>query len=245
MEETKRCVSWYRWSDVGGCCRTKQLIDLRSNTIQLLLQYLITFDGIASDLLIDVGRHAREVRDVRLESWFAIANRFVDELSFNACESFVFALRFTHASYQLVDAADEFAHAHVVIELFLQVSLRHAVGRHTRIDQNIKRLRQYGGGHFESRLVVTRRQRYACAVSYVPDKPIHAGHFCNSRRRCETSRRRRVGIDLCFRATTARTAATAWRRRVAVVGVEHGSFRIEDLDHDRFRRNRRQVVIDR
>ena len=47
-------------------------------------------------------------------------------------------LSFTYASNELIDAGHELAHAHVVFELLLQVSLRHAVGGDARIDQQVE-----------------------------------------------------------------------------------------------------------
>ena len=57
---------------------SKYSIDFGANNFELILQYLITLNRVAADLLVHVGSHTGEVSDVRLETGFAIAHGFGD-----------------------------------------------------------------------------------------------------------------------------------------------------------------------
>src|SRR6185369_9713886 len=77
-KETIRCIANASLlaSLLSFLRRAEQSIDFGAHRVKFFLQHGVTLDCVAADLLIHVRGHAREVSDVRLQTWFAVTHRF-------------------------------------------------------------------------------------------------------------------------------------------------------------------------
>src|SRR5215218_2651866 len=141
-----RSASCYKKPETNlpAVIRGKYLVGFDTDRVKLLPQHLISLDGIATDLLVHVRRHAREIRDVRLKSRLAVADRLSQQFRCKRTDSRIvgrLALSFPDARHELIDAAHELTHSHVVLKLLLQIRNCDAISSDSRIDQHVDCLR--------------------------------------------------------------------------------------------------------
>src|SRR5262245_37389849 len=117
-------------------------VQLGTQLVQLLSECRIALHRIATYLLICSRSPPRPISDVGLQRWLAVSHRFSEEpgrdpidrlglVSLTGVRRATAQLRLqiANASSELCRIGDELPHSQVVVELFLQIRNRYAIGR--------------------------------------------------------------------------------------------------------------------